>query len=924
MFKPTLLAFFFSFLTLYSFSQSNVVKGSVADTTEKINLTNAVVALLRSADSGLVTFTRIKPDGKFSVSAPASGKYILLITYPGYADHADFLEVNGSLDIGRVYMLSKAVVLENVIVRASAVRMKGDTLAFLADSFKVREGATVEDLLKRLPGLSVNSKGEITAQGQKVEKVLVDGDEFFGDDPTLATRNLQALSVKEVQVFDRKSDQATFTGVDDGQSQKTINLKLKDEFKKGYFGKVKLGGGLPNRWENQAMINAFKDKRKLSVYGIMANTNNNSLGWGDENQFGGNMNTNMEIGDDGSVMMYSQGDEFGGTGGFYGEGLPQSLSIGTSYANKWNENRSNVSGAYRFQKLQTEANTLVTTQNLLPDTQFYNNEKGRNIAERMRNKAQIKSEIFIDSMQSLTFSINGSYGQNSTYNQFESEALNGKRLPVNQSNRTTSADGTQAQFGVNALYKLKFKKQRRTLSVNITDQFNENTTEGFLLTYNQFYNEQGLYKKDTVDQRKDNYTRGNSLSGKIAYTEPVGKNGIIEVNYGYGSTKSRQTRLSYDRVEGKDDVLNTIFSNDFKFETKNQRTGAGYRYNGKKVQFGLGSDVAFTNWKQDDLFRDTTRLYDFTNFFPRANISYKLGQYSRISVNYNGNTTAPSANQLQPVADNNDPLNIMIGNPNLVQSFNHRISLNYNFWKVLTNSGMWTGLWFNPTSNAFSTRDLVDGFGRRVSQTVNVNGNYNFGGYVGYNFKLKKSGLRFDISFDPTLNRMTNFINGIENKTESRNLGLSINMGKDKEKKYSLNISQGANYNFSKSSIRPDVPTKFWTTRTGFDGRYEFPKDISVFTDFNYNWRQKTDVFDNNNNAFIWNAGIDKKLVKKQDMRIGFRMSDILNQNIGFQRNISSNYISERTFDVIRQYWLLTLQWNFNKGPQKAEEGFSF
>jgi len=922
MIKPTLLFFFFSILAVCSVAQTNVVTGSVADSTEKLSLSNAVVALLRSADSGLVCFTRVKPDGKFSLTAPANGKYILLITYPNYADHADYIEVNGPLDLGKLYMLTKAVVLENVIVRASAVRMKGDTLAFTADSFKVSEGATVEDLLKRLPGLSVNSKGEITAQGQRVEKVLVDGDEFFGDDPTLATRNLQALAVKEVQVFDKKSDQATFTGVDDGQSQKTINLKLKDEFKKGYFGKVKLGGGLPNRWENQAMINAFKDKRKLSVYGIMANTNNNSLGWSDESQFGGNLNTNMEIGDDGSVMMWSQGDDFGGTGGYYGEGLPQSLSIGTSYANKWNENRSNVSGAYRFQKMRTEANTSVTTQNILPDTQFYNNEKGRNIAERWRNKAQIKSEIFIDSMQSLTFSVNGSYGENAIFNEYQSEALNGKQLPVNQSRRTTNAEGVQSQFGATALYKLKFKKARRTLSVNLSDQFNQNSSDGFLLTYNEFYNEQGLFRKDTVDQRKDNFSRGNSLSGRIAYTEPVGKSGIVELNYSYGYTNSDQTRLSYDRVEGKEDVLNDLFSNDFRFETKTQRAGTGYRYNGKKVQFGLGSDVAFTKWKQDDLFRDTTRLYDFTNFFPRANFSYKIGQFSRVSINYNGNTTAPTANQLQPVADNNDPLNIMIGNPNLVQSFNHRISLNFNFWKVLTNSGMWSGLWFNPTSNDFSTRDVVDAFGRRVSQTVNVNGNYNFGGYIGYNFKWKKPDIGIDMSIDPTLNQRTNFINGVENKTVSRNIGYSISLRKDKEKKYFFSVNQGVNYNFSKSSIRPDVPTKFWTTRSGLDGRYEFPKDISVYTDFNYNWRQKTDVFENNNNAFIWNAGIEKKLLKKQDMRLGFRINDILNQNIGFQRNISSNYISERTYDVIRQYWLVTFQWNFNKGPQKAEEDY--
>jgi hypothetical protein len=601
--------------TSIAFAQSPVITGQVTDTSENRILGQAVVALLRPADSVLLRFVRTNPQGKFTIPAPKEGRYLLLITYPGYADHADYIDVEGVTDVGVINMLTRAVVLQNVIVRGSAIRMKGDTLAFVADSFKVREGATVEDLLRRLPGLSVNSNGEITAQGQRVEKVLVDGDEFFGDDPTLATRNLQALAVKEVQVFDKKSDQATFTGVDDGQSQKTINLKLKDEFKRGYFGKVKLGGGLPDRWENQAMLNAFKDKRKLSVYGIAANTNNTGLGWNEERQFGGSMNTNTEIGDDGSIMMSSMADEFGGTGGYYGEGLPQSWSLGTSYANKWNQNRSQVNGAYRYQQLKTEANTSVTTQNILPDTQFFNNQRGQNISDRWRHKALARSEMFIDSSQSVTFNLNGSYGENSTYNHFLSEALNSKQLPVNRSDRTTTGSGTQTQFTGSALYKLRLKKKGRTLSVSLSNNYSNNSSDGFLLTYNEFYTEAGLFRRDTVDQKKENLTWSNSASGRIAYTEPLGKNGIVEVNYGYTHTNSRQERLSFDKENGKYDALNELFSNDFRFKTGVNRTGAGYRFNGKTVQFGLGSDIAFNDWQQDDLFRDTLRTYRFTNLF---------------------------------------------------------------------------------------------------------------------------------------------------------------------------------------------------------------------------------------------------------------------------------------------------------------------
>ncbi len=263
--------------------------------------------------------------------------------------------------------------------------------------------------------------------------------------------------------------------------------------------------------------------------------------------------------------------------------------------------------------------------------------------------------------------------------------------------------------------------------------------------------------------------------------------------------------------------------------------------------------------KQFDLFEDTTRLYDFTNFFPRANISYKLGQYSRIRLNYIGNTQAPTANQLQPVADNNDPLNIFVGNPNLKQSFNHRIEFNYNFWQVLKNTGMWMGLWYNPTAKAFSTRDVIDSVGRKIYQTVNVDGNYSFGGYMGYNFKWKKPDLNFDFNFNPNINRNTNYINGVENVTDNKQFGLGYRVSKSKEKKYYLDFNQSGTCNPSKTSNRPDIVTKYWTSEVGMNFTVEFIKNMTAGTDFTYNWRQMTDVFPDNNNVFIWNAFAEKK-----------------------------------------------------------------
>lgn len=253
-------------LSIKSFSQNASLKGSVKDTLNNQNLSNAVIALLHAKDSVLYTFTRSDKNGNFELNKLEGGDYLLMITCPKFVDYINpvSLQNTTAFDVGNLSLTTKARLLEEVIVRqkVAAIRMRGDTVEFKADSFKVREGASVEEMLKRLPGLTVDKDGKITAQGKKVEKVLVDGEEFFGDDPTIATKNLQADAIDKVQVFEKKSDQAAFTGIDDGQGKQTINLKMKEDKKRGYFGKLDLGGGTDQKWNNSAMLNRFKGKQK--------------------------------------------------------------------------------------------------------------------------------------------------------------------------------------------------------------------------------------------------------------------------------------------------------------------------------------------------------------------------------------------------------------------------------------------------------------------------------------------------------------------------------------------------------------------------------------------------------------------------------------------------------------------------------------
>ncbi|MFN9998865.1 MAG: hypothetical protein ACK52X_04500, partial [bacterium] len=343
----TCIILLFVIINFPASSQEIIVKGTVIDTINRVSLDKAVVSLLRSRDSVLIQFVRTNEKGDFILKEVTPAKYLLLISYPNYADYLDKIEVTREniIELGKIPLLTKAQLLEEVIVKQkiSAIRMRGDTMEYRADSFRVTANANVQDLLRKMPGITVNGKGEITAQGQKVEKVLVDGEEFFSDDPAVVTQNLRADAIDKVQSFDKKSDQAAFTGIDDGQKTKTINLVLKEDKKNGYFGKLEAGSDADRYRYGKAMVNSFKGKKKAAAYITTDNTKFEALNWEERRNYGEDFNSTSEISDDGSMMIWSGGDNFSN-----GQGFPTSVTGGLHFSNKWNKDKHNSINTYQF------------------------------------------------------------------------------------------------------------------------------------------------------------------------------------------------------------------------------------------------------------------------------------------------------------------------------------------------------------------------------------------------------------------------------------------------------------------------------------------------------------------------------------------------------------------------------------------------
>ncbi len=901
-------------------AQQASVKGVIKDTSAKENLSNTVISLLRGKDSVLYRFARSKPDGSFEIKNLDTGNYVLLLTRNKYADYIDKLSFNSGdeKDLGTINMFLKANLLQDVTVRQkiAAIRLKGDTLEFAADSFAVREGGSVEELLKKLPGLQVDKDGNITAQGEKVEKVLVDGEEFFGDDPTLATQNLQADAIDKVQVFDKKSDQATFTGIDDGEKTKTINLKLKDDKKKGYFGKLELGAGLQDRWNNSLMANNFKGKRKISLYGIMSSTGKTGLNWDERGSYGGESGMPEYNDDFGGFFFFGGGDEFDNPS-FYGQGVPKSWSTGINYSNKFNDDKQSLNGSYRFNKLSTLGSGNTLSQSILPDTTFFNREAGNTFSSRQRHSLNGTYEWQLDSSTSIKMYAKGYTGRQNSNSTYTSEALNAFNSPVNNSFRNTSSDGTNSNLNASVLLRKKFKKAGRTLSLNLEEVYAKNNSTGYLFSLNSFFDKGGIiYARDTTDQEKISNTLQASFNGKLTYTEPIIKNVFAELSYALHSNNSDAEQLSYDKDDkGNYTKLNDTFSSHYKFDVLSHIAGTSFKYNGKKLTAGLGLNIARANFDQTDLFKDTVFKRNYTNFFPRANLSYKFTQSARVNISYRGQTNQPSISQIQPVADNSNPLVITIGNPLLKQEFQHSVFINFNSYKVLSQRGIYMYGNLSTTDNAIVTNNYTDTSGRTIYQYVNTNGNYNIYGGMGYNKKLKKLDMNFNMNLNYNSSKYSNFVNAVKNNTKNSSYGVYFYLSKEKEKKYNISYNPSVGYNTSVSSINPDLETNYFTFSQGVDATIYLPWKIELNTTVQYDFREKTSQFDNNNNVFLWNAYVGRKILKNDKGLIKFQGYDILNQNKGFDRIINTNVVEERNYQTLTRYFLLSFVWNFSKSP---------
>ncbi|WP_410220248.1 outer membrane beta-barrel protein [Pedobacter sp.] len=924
--KALLLLCCYLIIGMTARGQNNSIKGIVEDVAAKVKLTNATISILNAKDSTLYKFTRAAADGSFALNNLKNGNFILLLTYPEYVDYVNpFTLSNGQnhIDLKSIDMKLKSKLLNEVIIKgqATAIKIKGDTTEFNAAAYTIQPNDKVEDLLKKFPGLQVDANGKITAQGKTVEKVLVDGEEFFGDDPTLVTKNLRADMVDKVQLFEKSSDQAAFTGVDDGQKKQTLNIVLKEDKKQGYFGKAEAGYATQDFYVLQGMFNKFKNKERIAAYATASNTTKTGLGWEDAGKYGG-LSGNMEMTDDGGMIMYSSDEDIGSQ--FWGQGIPKAANGGFHYENKWNGDKESINTNYKLGNLNVFVDKNTINQNNLPNGIINSNNTEYSNSRSFRQKVDATYNIKIDTNANLKINIDGSLGNVNKDNTYNATSQRGDNTLLNTSDRNTTNESKQQAFNLSALFSKKLKKAGRNYSINLSQSYNQTNSEGYMYSLNEFFDENEIkYKSELIDQFKDNHLKNLKVSTNITYNEPISQFLKLVTNYGLTFINGKADKRTYDAsAPGVYNILNNEYSNYFESDQLTHQVGAVFNYAKGKTVISFGNKTNFARFNQSEHLTNQKFDRNFINWLPQASYTYKFSNQKSVSFNYNGNTTQPGVTQLQPVKTNDDPLNIPEGNPNLKPSYTNGLRFSYRSYKVITNQSFYFSGNYRFTSNQIVSNNTTDDKGVTIYKSANLHNKTPYSVYAYANFSRKipyTNGISGGLSLNINNSKNYNYVNGDLNTSTNMGLNPRANISKYTEN-YDFYISFGPSYNAQEASLQKHVNNKGWGSSGSFYTSVKLPGKVKLNADGDYTYQPKSASFDKSFEQFIVNARITKAFYKEEKLKLMLSVNDLLNQNKGFDRFSNSNSITQTTYNNINRYFMFSLIWDFNKmggAPQK-------
>lgn len=912
--KLTLLMLcLFSVLSLEAQTNRALVTGKVIDNTTKTPVEQAAIRVLSLPDSSFVTGISSKKDGSFAIASLKKGRYMLKISFMGNAPVIKPFQITSakpSVSFGEIMMMPDAIMLKGAVVTAEAppVVVVEDTTVYNASAYRVPEGSMLEDLVKKIPGAEVSSDGKVTINGKEIKKIMVDGKEFFSNDPKVAMKNLPVNMIENVKAYDKKSDLARITGIDDGEEEAVLDLTVKKGMKKGTIGNLIAGTGGQNRYEAGLMASQFKENSQFTVIGASNNTNNQGF---------------SEFGDAGQGM---------GSGA--GSGINAAKSIGLNFAKS--TDKLEVGGNIKYGKSDNDAKMKSSSETFLGEKSSFGT--GSNASRRLRDdvNADFRLEWKPDTLTNIIFRPNVNYSHTNSFSNGESATFNNTHDPVNKKTSNSNSLSNYMSLNGNMQINRRLNNKGRSVTLRAEYGYNDGNTDKYAKSKTEFFLNDST---DLKDQFVDNDSKGFNYRLQVMYVEPIFTKRFLQLRYSYQNKFSSSDKFAYSMnnltnlydiyVDSLSNSLNNRYAT-HQFELSLRTIRTKYMYNvgiSLEPQSSNSKTFAGPN-KGKDL--DQTVL----NFSPTFDFHYRFSKQKQLRIMYRGRSSSPDINNLQAVIDNSDPLNIRYGNPDLKPSYDNRFMLFFNNYMQKSQRSIMANLSFNNTINSVASKmSYNQETGGKMSSLVNVNGNWNARGFLSFNTPLKNQKFTLSAFSNASYSDAVSFTSLTNNTgggysdsqksiTHSMNLAERLT-GNYRSDLFDFSLNGAINYSLTKNNKQSKSNRETFNYVVGANTNVNLPWSLYLSSDVNYNIKsgytgdyQKTEV--------LWNAQLSKNFLAKNNATIRFKIYDILHQQSNLSRSISETMMQDIEYNTLGSYFMVHFVYRFNTLGGKAPRSRRF
>jgi hypothetical protein len=895
--------------------QSGVnVTGSVVEQGSDTPIEQATVRLLNVKDSAMVRGVVSARNGSFTLKNVKKGSYLLHITFIGYDPLYQPLQITGKknpVNVGKLELSDGAIELGEAVVigKAPEVTVRNDTVEYNADSYKVTEGSVLEDLLKKMPGVEVDSEGKITVNGKEVKKVMVDGKEFFSDDPKVASKNLPAKMIDKLQVLDKKSDMAQMTGFDDGEEETVINLTVKPGMKQGWFGNAYGGYGSKDRYEGNAMVNRFVNNDQITFMGGANNTNN------------------MGFSDLASTMFSGMGGGGGRRGGFgAGSGITSSGNAGLNFSKEFKPDKLTLGGNTRYSHSDNDARSKSDRQNILPgDSSSYDNSEAMSRTKSDNFGVDFRLEWKPDTMTQLIFRPSFSLSHSMNDNFSDATTLDNERDTVNTNKSSNYSESNGYNLNASIDFSRKLNNKGRVFSATLSGGNSDSYSDGMNRSDIVYFNQTDALKNSIIDQRSRYDNKGFNYRAYVSWVEPIGHNNFIQATYSISQRKQEALKNVYNQdADGIYNVLDSAYSQSYRNNFISQRASLSFKSQREKFNYTIGLNLDPSYSSSENFVGDTT-LSKITrkvvNLSPMAQFNYMFDKRTNLRIMYNGRTSQPSMTQLQPVADISDPTNITIGNPDLNPRYTNNVFIRFQqFTPEKQRAFMIIANGSYIINDIVSYTSYNQETGVKTTTYKNVNGNYSGNVRMMLNTPLKNKKFSINSMTMASFANSNGYIN--EEKNTNRNLILSERGGIDFRSSYlDLGVNGNIRYNATSNSLQKENNQNTFNYGAGGYTTIYLPLNFKIESDVN--WSTNSGYGDGfKQNEVLWNASASKSFLKNNQGTLRFKIYDILQQRSNISRSVTASYIQDSEYNTLGSYFMVHFIYRFSifKGGASASD----